>query len=115
MPHLALRPCAQPGCPHLVNRGVRFCDEHKKADRKSHDKQRGSAASRGYDSRHQRLRKWKLKRNPICEECGEYAATVVHHIIPISVDPRKRLVMDNVQALCRDCHERVERERGKRW
>ena len=114
-PYLALRHCKQAGCGELVKTG--YCDTHKKATRKNQDKLRGSAASRGYNARWVAVRKRKLSRSPMCEVCKEYAATVVHHIIAIDTIEGKplRFSMENLQSLCRDCHERVERERGKRW
>lgn len=56
----------------------------------------------------------KLAANPMCEcGCGRPADTV-HHIVPIDVAPDRRLEMDNLMSLTRECHERIERDRGKR-
>ena len=115
MPYVPKHPCSKPGCPNLVDRGVRFCPEHAKAQATLYDKHRGSAAERGYDAIWQKVRRRKLRRNPVCEECNREPATTVHHIIPISENPRLRLRADNLMALCRDCHERIERDRGKRY
>ena len=48
MPTAPLTPCAQPGCPELVQGGR--CDQHRAQRQTAHDHSRGSAASRGYDA-----------------------------------------------------------------
>jgi 5-methylcytosine-specific restriction protein A len=84
MPHAAMRPCAQPGCPNLVagSRGPRYCAEHLRQIRAHQDEQRGTAAERGYDAEWQRLRREYLRQHPLCTQCGEIA-THVHHIIRV--------------------------------
>lgn len=47
---MALRPCAEHGCPALVSTGR--CDEH----RREKERARGSRQQRGYDANHDRLR-----------------------------------------------------------
>ena len=71
MPFAALKPCRHPSCPKLTANG--YCEQHlgaKKRQREYFDKQRGSAASRGYG------RSWRegarlhiLARDPVCREC----------------------------------------------
>lgn len=59
----------------------------------------------------------------LCEECmkkGIYTpGEIVHHRIHISPsnidDPSITLSWDNLQLLCRSCHERVHRQRDKRY
>ena len=63
----------------------------------------------------QRVRRRKLKANPVCEICGREWATEVHHIIPIdrlSFEEMKRLAYSetNLQALCRACHMSIHRQ-----
>lgn len=70
-----------------------------------------------------RLRKWKLSRNPLCEDCKERGrivlATEVHHIMPVedglSVIDRERLMyaIGNLRSLCHDCHIRAHKELGR--
>ena len=54
------------------------------------------------------LRNYKLSMTPLCEECkrnGVFTgANEVDHIIPIVIDPEKRLDIDNLQSLCKSCH-----------
>jgi 5-methylcytosine-specific restriction endonuclease McrA len=83
--------CSFPGCGNVGVKGR--CDEHKRKD------QRPGARKRGYTARWDKIRAQVLRRNPVCE-CG-HAANVVHHV---DHDPKNNQ-RDNLQALCRDCHE----------
>lgn len=114
MPSRPLRPCAQPGCSELVEKG--YCEKHKKArlrDDRAYDRRRGTAASRGYGYRWQKYRDLFLKQpeNVFCVKCLEKdiyeLATEVDHITPVSgpddpgfYDPA------NHQPLCHACHSR---------
>ena len=66
------------------------------------------------------LRRWKLEQNPLCELClreGKIVSAVdVHHIDPCENSQTleemtdKCFRVDNLQALCIPCHQRVHRE-----
>lgn len=82
------------------------------------DRQRGSAASRGYGRKWQRVRLEHLKRSPLCVECharGEVvAAAVVDHVIPHKGDQRLFWATGNWQSLCKPCHDlKTAREDGR--
>ncbi|MPZ36768.1 MAG: hypothetical protein GEU95_01680 [Rhizobiales bacterium] len=69
-----------------------------------------------YDKRRwHRVRERKLRRDPICEGCGERPSEHVDHIIPLpggaAYDPA------NHMALCIPCHNAKTRcdEMGKPW
>ena len=57
-----------------------------------------------------------------CVECRRYGrrtpdglpvpAELVHHIVPLEVDWNKRLALDNLQSLCRQCHNKKHPEKG---
>jgi len=54
-----------------------------------------------------KVRAAKLACSPVCEHCRQVPARDVHHIRPLSAggalcDP------DNLMAVCRKCHSRVE-------
>jgi len=70
---------------------------------------RPNAGKRGYGGTWRKAREWKLRRNPICEEClsrGEVvAASEVHHIVPL--DEGGANTLENLMSLCRRCHARV--------
>lgn len=78
MPRRALTTCSQPGCPELTEGGR--CGSHRQAA----ERQRGSAASRGYGRRHrQRFRRAVLARDICCVLCRDEGrwtlATVADH------------------------------------
>ena len=117
MPHKPLRACRYPGCPNLF-KGV-YCEEHEtvvgrrwanREDERQYDRQRGSAAQRGYDGKWQQARKGYLARHPLCVECEKQGkitpATVVDHIIPHRGDRALFWDTNNWQPLCKSCHDR---------
>ena len=66
-----------------------------------------------------KLRRWKLRQNPFCEECEKrecyVPATQVHHIVPIEGHvpaEMERLAYDksNLMSLCAECHQRIHKE-----
>lgn len=78
---------------------------------------RESAAKRGYDAAWRKLRAIKLRQDPLCcvhQLRGHTVpATVVDHIVPVGIDPAKRLDLDNLRSLCERCHnEHTARTRG---
>jgi 5-methylcytosine-specific restriction endonuclease McrA len=110
--------CRWPGCPEITKDKSGYCEQHRKQIRRQWDKQtdsrRGSARERGYDSKWERFRNWFLNQagNQICHRCLELKgdvvkAEVVHHIAPVDERPDLRLVPDNCQPLCRNCHEEI--------
>lgn len=95
-PQRAPKPCLRPGCPNTT-RG-RYCDECST----EHERQRGSAAARGYGRRWRKLRKMILARDPVCTICEAAPSTQVDHIIPKvkggTDDPT------NLRGTCRSCN-----------
>ena len=101
-------PCLHPGCPALVSRGDKGrCPAHRKAYEQDIYRERGSAATRGYDSRWGRFRAWYLRQHPICScGCGR-AAIEIHHLIPVTgPDDPKFYDNNNLVALTKECHSR---------
>ena len=103
MPKSPPIPCNHPGCFKLVSKG--YCEQHKP--------KRKSASKRGYDRQWRNKRLIYLQEHPLCTECESEgkitAATVVDHIIPHRGN--KQLFDDdnNLQALCKSCHDRKTR------
>lgn len=101
-----LRPCSHPGCPALISGRMHRCGQHTVHV----ERQRGSAASRGYDRSWQRASKAYLREHAFCVECqrrGAFeAATVVDHIIPHRGDPTLFWDQSNWQGLCKTHHDR---------
>jgi len=114
VPMKPLHPCNQQGCPELVRDG-RYCDKHKKEKQKVQDQRRGSAASRGYDKTHQRIRLQVLREEPLCRRCAAQgfvvAAIEVHHIDGNAYNRQR----SNLEPLCKSCHsEHTAREQAFR-
>ena len=82
----------------------------------AYDRQRGSAASRGYDRTWQRLRRLVLTDEPLCRHClaaGRVQPAIeVHHLVAVRIRPDLRLVRSNLAALCKPCHS-AETARGR--
>ena len=82
------------------------------------DRQRPSAARRGYDSRWRKARACYLAEHPLCASClGEgrlTAATVVDHVIAHGGDRQLFWDRENWQALCKGCHD-SKTVRDGRW
>jgi 5-methylcytosine-specific restriction enzyme A len=110
MPRRAKRPCSHAGCPELIEAGC--CPRHTQAraeERRRQDRQRGSAAARGYGSRWRRYRAWflALPENVLCAcGCGRLSTDVDH--IQAVTGPDDRLFWEptNHQALAHECHSR---------
>lgn len=101
----APHPCASPGCPGLVTVG-RYCDRCAGSAPVDYERERGSAAARGYGHRWRKFRRIYLRRHPFCVQCGEMA-TDVDHIVPRRQGGGDE--EDNLQALCHACHSRKTR------
>ncbi len=111
MPRMPDHPCGHPGCPRLVPRGKKYCEEHIGL----HPEEVRSAAVRGYGSRWQKARKRYLEAHPLCVECrkdGRYVkATDVDHITAHRGDPVLFWDESNWQPLCHRHHsEKTRRE-----
>lgn len=115
MPTAAPKPCARPGCGALVRDG-RYCERHR-ADARTYDRHRGSAAARGYGRRWRKARQTFLARNPFCttvdpDGCTRIA-TIVDHIEPHRGDDKLFWDTTNWQPLCKHCHDvKTAREDG---
>lgn len=96
---IVFTPCASPGCPLFLP-----CPLHHRERERQVDRQRGSAASRGYDRRWRRLREAYLAQNPVCAICEHAPAIEVDHIEPHRGDIVKFWNFSNLQGLCKSCH-----------
>jgi 5-methylcytosine-specific restriction enzyme A len=129
MPNKPLRPCNKIGCTNLTR--DRYCEQHKhlaeqrqrtRRNDKEYDKHKRNQQARAfYHSREwERLRQAALARDHyLCQHCLQHnritRATIVDHIVPISVDWSKRLLLDNTQSLCHPCHNRKTAEDKRRY
>lgn len=115
MPMRAGRPCPVPGCKAVVRSG--YCPQHKRPEAarrhresRAFERERGSAAARGYGANWRKTRARFLADNPLCAVCllngRTTAATEVDHIIPHQGDQYLFNDPGNLQALCKPCHSR---------
>lgn len=75
--------------------------------RARYDRARSADHGRIYGWRWQKLRAAYLVQHPICEcGCG-WPAQVVHHKAPHNGDPILIFAWDNLQALTKQCHDRI--------
>lgn len=114
MPLKPKRPCSKIGCNNLTRE--RYCEAHKQ-EQNQYDRNRGSAASRGYDSKWRKYRIAFLAKHPLCVECQKIgivrAATVVDHITPHKGNKILFWDKNNHQPLCASCHSaKTAREDG---
>ncbi len=105
MPTSPPRVCA---CGRTVPYGTDCPCQPAKATARAYDAARGSAAERGYDAAWRRLREAHLSEHPLCAHCLHEEvveiADDVDHVVPIAVDPARRLDPTNLQSLCRRHH-----------
>ena len=88
-------------------------DCHKKS-RARREKNRPSAAARGYGARWRKLRKLVLHDDPICAVCHVAASEEVDHILPKASGGMDEL--SNLQGICERCHaEKTAQENGDRF
>jgi 5-methylcytosine-specific restriction protein A len=82
------------------------------------DRQRPSAARRGYGPRWRRARAGYLARNPLCVRCQAAgyikASAVVDHVVLHRGDPKLFWDERNWAALCKPCHDAKTAREG-RW
>ena len=90
--------------------------EARKYQQKQYDRERGSAASRGYDRRWRRARVAYLRQNPLCVHCQSTGRTqvarVVDHIIPHRGNRQLFWDRSNWQSLC-TTHHNIKTRRGE--
>lgn len=119
MPRAIRRPCTHPGCSALVDPPARRCPAHTKQERVEVDIRRGSAASRGYDSRWRSARAAYLSHHPLCALCraeGRYTpASDVDHIRPHRGNDDLFWDQSNWQPLCHKCHSQKTAREDGRW
>lgn len=112
-----MRPCQQPGCPNLVERG--FCDDHKHLESKATregfkrlDERKTAEQKQFYSSyRWTRTSQKHRKIEPICRRCKARGIIApgkpVHHNPPLEyllahgLNPYDHKYLET---LCDDCH-----------
>jgi len=124
MPTSAPHFCARAGCPNLTT--ARYCQDHQGQRERLYDHHRGSSAARGYDSKwYAWLERYRtgegldlntpegiqalVDRNR-CRHCAQHGLRVTRHLEFDHITPLEaggaRLDANNVQPLCKACHNR---------
>jgi 5-methylcytosine-specific restriction endonuclease McrA len=89
------------------------CSKCGVKERMKQKKNSKSGSERGYGYDWDQLSKRYRANNPFCQEClkhGRYTLTRdVHHVVPIDVDPSRRLDVSNLLAVCRPCHQQLDK------
>ena len=118
MPYKQKKPCAYPGYPELTH--GKYCEKHQQQANRNYDRYHRTEEnySRYHNSRWKEIRSAQLHRQPLCEMClkeGRYvAATLVHHIIPLSEGGTN--APENLMSLCgASCHGKIHSVRGDSW
>ncbi len=99
--------CNNHGCGRITH--DRYCEQHKREKRQRSDKERGTAAQRGYGSKWRKARQGYLAHHPLCVMCEAdnvlNVATVVDHILPHKGDMKLFWDRKNWQPLCKRHHD----------
>lgn len=95
MPRRPLRPCAQPGCPTLVEKG--YCPAHQRPSRSQTPEQRKFYSS----SLWRRTSLMVRSEQPICADCEKAPSETVDHLNGWQDNRREML-----RGLCWACHNR---------
>ncbi|UVI33719.1 HNH endonuclease [Paenibacillus spongiae] len=105
---LPKKPCSKVGCSELTR--SRYCEEHAKLEWQRSDRERGSAAQRGYGHRWRLARESYLREHPLCIYCMKEvrvnAATVIDHIKPHKGNKVLFWDRNNWQPLCKSHHDK---------
>lgn len=116
---MILHKCAKSGCNALISVNSQYCKKHINYYSREYDKLRmKNELTRDYrlfyhSKEWRQLRQVKLARNPLCENCllkhQNTLSTDVHHIDDVFNHWSERLNYDNLQALCKPCHEKIHK------
>lgn len=111
--------CKHPAC-YLPAAAGDFCARHA-GEQAAYDQRKREAGNRRWKEYHERVgpsiyntARWKklraehLAREPLCRGCGA-PAEVVDHIRPHREDMDLAYDPDNLQSLCKTCHQRKTR------
>ena len=127
MPKRPLRPCRQPGCPNLVEKG--YCPEHKRKEQRNVresfrrlDERKNPEAIAFYRSARWTKTSLRYRRkHPLCERCENRGLVVpsriTHHDPPLEELWRQGYTgyeEEFLEAVCWDCHQEELREKAKR-
>lgn len=124
---MTYKPCSAPGCHRLTLN--RYCYKHEaehNAQREANNKMMHQAYNKKRDdvdrfygsTEWRKLRDLFIAQNPLCVQCEAEGITkpakVVDHIKPMREHPDLALDINNLRALCHECHNAIGARPGKR-
>jgi 5-methylcytosine-specific restriction protein A len=108
------RLCLEPRCPSPAT-GRGRCDEHRKAIERDRSRRRRETTNGVYKRKKwEMVRRFVLRRDPICKVCDRALSAEVDHVVPLAAggdpyDPTE------LQGICSPCHwEKTARENAGR-
>lgn len=112
------RKCNSPRCRKYIDYREVYCEEHKKEKNNEYNKQIRNASdfdkevSKFYKSANwKKTRDIKITRDPLCESCLRNGhvkqAEIIHHLKEVRDDWSKRFEIDNLESVCRSCHNQL--------
>jgi 5-methylcytosine-specific restriction protein A len=104
------RLCLEPRCPNPATARGR-CDEHHKEIERERSRRRREATKGVYKTKQwEMVRRFVLRRDPICKVCDSALATEVDHIVPLAEGGNPSNPA-GLQGICSPCHwEKTARE-----
>jgi 5-methylcytosine-specific restriction enzyme A len=113
MPTATPKACDGGGCRNLALPGSDYCALHQAAARKDDNARDRARYARNpwrawySKSAWKRLVIWKKNRNPLCEACGRNPTEVIHHKKDHRGDWNLFIDQNNLQGLCKTCHDLI--------
>ena len=81
---------------------------------KQREQFRGTKQQRGYGGEWERISRLKRQQQPVCEVCCAAAADDVDHVVPFDgINDPLRTEWNNLQSICRACHNRKTHSRNR--
>jgi 5-methylcytosine-specific restriction protein A len=121
---LPWKKCGAPGCRKRV-RGALYCEAHRKEAAARHNTPADESKRHAREADHAfyQSRAWRALRREAADRYGKLcaaclkrgrvtAANELDHVKPRKQYPERALDIDNVQWLCRACHNRKRRDEG---
>lgn len=113
MPNRPPISCNYPGCAGgIAVRGTSYCEKHQKKD-KEVEREADKARWQSSPWRHlyqnkawRMLRIFILNRDPLCKICGREGSYVADHIRDHKGDPKLFYDPENLQGVCKPCHDK---------
>ena len=108
----AKHPCAHFSCYTGIPATDKYCEAHASLHRDDHPRKHPEYQQMYNTSRWKKLRAWQLHQQPVCERCGKHFADTVHHKVEHDGYLEMFYAVDNLESLCRACHDKHHSKTG---